>query len=110
MQRRQFLQTSALATALLGGMPLSATAKSAKGKVVVIGGGYGGATAAKYLRMLSGNQLDVTLVEPNSTFVSCPMSNLVVGGIRKINEISTPYTGVGCCKAFNFVQLQINAR
>ncbi|MFN7505527.1 MAG: FAD-dependent oxidoreductase, partial [Limnobacter sp.] len=66
----------------------------AKGKVVVIGGGYGGATAAKYLRMLSGNQLDVTLIEPNSTFVSCPMSNLVVGGIRKMNEISTPYTGL----------------
>jgi sulfide dehydrogenase [flavocytochrome c] flavoprotein chain len=94
MLRRQFLQTSALATALLGGMPLSATAKSAKGKVVVIGGGYGGATAAKYLRLLSGNQLDVTMVEPNSTFVSCPMSNLVVGGIRKISEISTPYTGL----------------
>ena len=94
MQRRQFLQTSALATALLGGMPLSATAKTAKGKVLVIGGGYAGATAAKYLRMLSGNRLDVTLVEPNSTFVSCPMSNLVVGGIRQINEISTPYTGL----------------
>jgi len=94
MQRRQFLQTSALATALLGGMPLSATAKSAKGKVVVIGGGYGGATAAKYLRLLSGNQLDVTLVEPNSTFVSCPMSNLVVGGLRDIKQISTPYTGL----------------
>ncbi|HEX4880667.1 MAG TPA: NAD(P)/FAD-dependent oxidoreductase [Limnobacter sp.] len=94
MQRRQFLQTSALATALLGGMPLSATAKSAKGKVVVIGGGYGGATAAKYLRLLSGNQIDVTLVEPNANFVSCPMSNLVVGGIRKISEISTPYTGL----------------
>ena len=94
MQRRQFLQTSALASALLGGMPLSATAKSAKGKVVVIGGGYGGATAAKYLRLLSGNQLDVTLVEPNATFISCPMSNLVVGGIRKISEISTPYTGL----------------
>lgn len=94
MQRRQFLQTSALATALLGGMPLSATAKSAKGKVVVIGGGYGGATAAKYLRMLSDNQLEVTLVEPNSTFVSCPMSNLVVGGLREINQISTPYTGL----------------
>jgi sulfide dehydrogenase [flavocytochrome c] flavoprotein chain len=94
MQRRQFLQTSALASALLGGMPLSATAKSAKGKVVVIGGGYGGATAAKYLRLLSGNQLDVTLVEPNASFISCPMSNLVVGGIRKISEISTPYTGL----------------
>lgn len=94
MQRRQFLQTSALATALLGGMPLSATAKTAKGKVVVIGGGYGGATAAKYLRMLSGNQLNVTLVEPNTTFVSCPMSNLVVGGLRTISEISTPYTGL----------------
>ncbi|HEX4856606.1 MAG TPA: NAD(P)/FAD-dependent oxidoreductase [Limnobacter sp.] len=94
MQRRQFLQTSALATALLGGMPLSAVAKSAKGKVVVIGGGYGGATAAKYLRLLSDNQVDVTLVEPNSTFVSCPMSNLVVGGLKKINEISVPYTGL----------------
>ncbi|MBU0784882.1 MAG: NAD(P)/FAD-dependent oxidoreductase [Gammaproteobacteria bacterium] len=94
MQRRQFLQTSALATALLGGMPLSATAKTAKGKVVVIGGGYGGATAAKYLRLLSGNQLNVTLVEPNATFISCPMSNLVVGGLRKISEISTPYTGL----------------
>jgi sulfide dehydrogenase [flavocytochrome c] flavoprotein chain len=94
MQRRQFLQTSALASALLGGMPLSAVAKSAKGKVVVIGGGYGGATAAKYLRLLSNNQVDVTLVEPNSTFVSCPMSNLVVGGLKKINEISVPYTGL----------------
>lgn len=94
MLRRQFLQTSAIATALLGGMPLSATAKTAKGKVLVIGGGYGGATAAKYLRMLSGYNLDVTLIEPNTSFVSCPMSNLVVGGLRKISEITTPYTGL----------------
>ena len=49
------------------------------GKVVVVGAGYGGATAAKYLRLWSDGAVDVTLVEPNEAFISCPMSNLVLG-------------------------------
>jgi NADH dehydrogenase FAD-containing subunit len=61
-------------------------------KVVVIGGGYGGATAAKYIRLLSGYTLDVTLVEPDKEFISCPMSNLVLGGSRKLADISRPYS------------------
>ena len=57
------------------------------GRVVVVGGGYGGATAAKYIRIWSEGRIDVTLVEPAESFVSCPMSNLVIGGSRKLAEI-----------------------
>jgi NADH dehydrogenase FAD-containing subunit len=62
--------------------------------VVVIGGGYGGATAAKYVRMLSNYKISVVLVEPNNTFISCPMSNLVLGGSITMAQITTPYTAL----------------
>ena len=65
-----------------------------KAKVVVIGGGYGGATAAKYVRMLSDYKIDVVLIEPQDAFVSCPMSNLVVGGSRQMADITTSYDGL----------------
>lgn len=76
MKRRQFVQGvaagSVLASAtLFGGC---ASVGGNKPKVVVIGGGYGGATAAKYVRMWSEGAVDVTLVEPNPTFISCPIS------------------------------------
>src|SRR5690606_2979049 len=60
-------------------------------RVLVVGGGYGGATAAKYVRMMSGYTVDVVLVEPNEAFVSCPLSNLVLGGSKLIGELTTPY-------------------
>ncbi len=63
----------------------------ASARVLVVGGGYGGATAAKYLRLLSGQRLDVVLVEPDASFVSCPMSNLVVGGQRTLADLTVPY-------------------
>ncbi len=88
MDRREFLKAGS-ALALLSG-PVSAFAMRGA-KVVVIGGGYGGATAAKYIRLLSGHTLDVTLVEPDKEFISCPLSNLVVGGSRKLADISRPY-------------------
>jgi len=91
MDRRQFLQSGA-AMALLSG-PVSAFAMRGA-KVVVIGGGYGGATAAKYIRLLSEYTLDVTLVEPDKEFISCPLSNLVVGGSRKLTDISRPYSAL----------------
>ncbi len=65
-----------------------------KTRVLVVGGGYGGATAAKYVRMFSGNTVDVVLVEPNDAFVSCPISNLVLGGFTNMAGITTPYTGL----------------
>ncbi len=91
MDRRTFLQAGA-ALALLG---TGVSAHAMRGaKVVVIGGGYGGATAAKYLRLLSDKAIDVTLVEPNKEFISCPLSNLVVGGSRKLADISRPYANL----------------
>jgi sulfide dehydrogenase [flavocytochrome c] flavoprotein subunit len=93
MQRRQFIQTSALGSAA-GVMGLSGCATTTGGagpQVVVVGGGYGGATAAKYVRMWSDYGIQVTLVEPNAAFVSCPISNLVIGGSKTMADITTPY-------------------
>jgi sulfite dehydrogenase len=85
------------AGAALGGLALAACASTASGpsigRVVVVGGGFGGATAARYLRMWGGN-VDVTLVERNASFVSCPMSNLVVGGHKQMAEITRGYDGL----------------
>jgi NADPH-dependent 2,4-dienoyl-CoA reductase/sulfur reductase-like enzyme len=61
-------------------------------RVVVVGGGYGGATAAKYVRLLSQHQIEVVLVEPDAAFVSCPLSNLVLGGHRTLADVTRPYT------------------
>jgi len=93
MKRRQFVQTLGAGSAvaglgLLGGC---ASTGGSSAKVVVIGGGYAGATAAKYVRMFSDYQIDVTLIEPSAMFVSCPISNLVVGGHKTMADITTPY-------------------
>lgn len=96
MHRRTLLQTG-LALGSLSALAGCATLTSkapAKAQVVVIGGGYGGATAAKYVRMLSNYQISVVLIEPNTTFISCPMSNLVLGGSKNMAQITTPYDGL----------------
>ena len=93
MQRRSFLQSSA-AFSLLGLAGCATTGMPSRAQVVVIGGGYGGATAAKYVRLLSDHKVNVVLIEPNEAFVSCPMSNLVLGGSRQVAEITRPYTGL----------------
>jgi sulfite dehydrogenase len=65
----------------------------AAGRVVVVGGGYGGATAARYLKLWSPD-IDVTMIERNDTFVSCPISNLVLGGNTQIGNITFGYDGL----------------
>ena len=90
MQRRQFIQTGASLGAL-GMLSGCASIGGSSAKVVVIGGGFAGATAAKYVRMWSDYSIQVTLVEPNPTFVSCPISNLVLGGSKTMADITTPY-------------------
>ena len=92
-KRRSFLQSSA-ALGLLGLAGCAATSVPTKAKVVVIGGGYGGATAAKYVRMLSDYKIDVVLIEPQDVFVSCPISNLVLAGSKQMSDLTTPYTGL----------------
>ncbi|MBK8325016.1 MAG: FCSD flavin-binding domain-containing protein [Betaproteobacteria bacterium] len=94
MQRRDFLKAGVAGATFAGlagcaGLPGGAP----KARVVVIGGGFGGATASKYIRMLDPS-IEVVLVEPNDVFVSCPISNLVLGGFKTIGDITTPYTGL----------------
>ena len=92
--RRHWLGAGAAlaATTLAGcaGMPASGPSI---GRVVVVGGGYGGATAARYLKLWGGN-VDVTLVERNTDFVSCPISNLVLGGYKQMADITRSYAGL----------------
>ena len=90
IDRRDFLKITA-STALVSLPILSKAATQAKGRIVVVGGGYAGASAAKYLRDWSNGGLDVIVVEPRSQFVSCPLSNLVLGGNKNINDLTFGY-------------------
>lgn len=91
MDRRRFLQGAA-AAGISGSFGCASMGEApSKGRVVVIGGGYGGATAAKYVRLFSGGTIDVTMVEPNEAFVSCPLSNLVIGGTKTLADVTTSY-------------------
>ncbi|MBX3626237.1 MAG: FAD-dependent oxidoreductase [Rhizobacter sp.] len=90
MKRRRLLLGAGAATTLAAcGTP--ATRVPARAQVVVVGGGYGGATAARYVRLLSDHRIDVVLIEPQASFVSCPVSNLVLSGLRSLADITTPY-------------------
>jgi sulfide dehydrogenase [flavocytochrome c] flavoprotein subunit len=93
LNRREFIKWTAASAgfAALGGCAAPETA--AAGRVVVIGGGFGGATAARYIRMWAPD-IHVTLVEPNTEFVSCPMSNLVLGGHNRIEDLMMSYDGL----------------
>ena len=95
MQRRHLLQgLIAGGTLGLAGCASLGGTSASKAKVLVIGGGYGGTTASKYIRLLSDYTIDVMMVEPNRQFVSCPVSNLVIGGQRKLADITNPYNGL----------------
>ena len=85
--RRTFLGASlGLGTALA----LPNLARGASPKVVVVGGGFGGGTAAKYVKKFLP-QAEVTLVERDKQFVTCPFSNYVIGGIEKMSTITHGY-------------------
>ena len=66
----------------------SSPVKSKPHRVIVVGAGFGGATAAKYLRHYSNKTIEVLLIDPNEAFISCPLSNLVIAGEKDIREIS----------------------
>ncbi|MDR7092615.1 NAD(P)/FAD-dependent oxidoreductase [Hydrogenophaga laconesensis] len=90
LNRRHLLAAAGGAAAALA-LPGCASVSSApKARVVVIGGGFGGATAAKYIRLWAP-EIEVVLVEREAAFVSCPLSNLVLGGSEKIENITTGY-------------------
>jgi sulfite dehydrogenase len=93
MKRRDFLKVGAAAGAMAS-LYGCAGGPKASGHVVVVGGGFGGATVAKYLRMWSEGGVQVTLIERNPTFISCPMSNLVISGLKQMEDITVSYDGL----------------
>lgn len=95
MKRRDFIKLAGAGTALgtLSGLAGCASSVPAKARVVVIGGGFGGATAAKYIRLWAPS-IDVVMVERESAYVSCPMSNLVLGGFNSMQELTNSYDGL----------------
>jgi sulfide dehydrogenase [flavocytochrome c] flavoprotein chain len=92
--RRDFIKwlSASAGLAAVGGCATTDEGGSA-GRVVVIGGGFAGGTAARYLRLWAPD-VAVTLVERNANFVSCPMSNLVLGGNARIEDLTVGYDGL----------------
>ncbi|MFM9969439.1 MAG: FCSD flavin-binding domain-containing protein [Burkholderiales bacterium] len=92
--RRDFIKAGSAAvigtaaSSILPGCASTPGVRKPLGRVMIIGAGYGGQTAAKYLRMWSGGNIEVMLVDREPTFISCPMSNLVIGGSRTLAEIT----------------------
>jgi len=78
--RRDFLKTAAAGAAML---PMPAIAQGAPGQLVVVGGGFAGATCARFVKRIDP-RISVTLVEPNATFIACPFSNGVIAGLRDL--------------------------
>ncbi len=90
--RRDFIKAMGATGLLLASQPVLALAKKPPlGRVVIVGGGYAGATAAKYLRLWSMGAIEVIVVEAHAQFVSCPMSNLVLGGSKSIHDLTFGY-------------------
>jgi NADPH-dependent 2,4-dienoyl-CoA reductase/sulfur reductase-like enzyme len=103
MRRRRALSTG-LAAAVLGLAGVRLRAQPAVPRVLVVGGGYAGATAAKYLRHFSRGRVDVVLVEPEPAFVSCPMSNHVLGGTRSLADVTLPYDALARTRGVRLVR------
>lgn len=97
--RRSLLKAGAAgvaisATAGLAGCATTQTSSAPVkkiGRVIVVGGGYGGATAAKYINEWSGGAIEVYLIERERSFISCPISNLVLGGHQSMEFITHSY-------------------
>ncbi|MDZ4212632.1 MAG: NAD(P)/FAD-dependent oxidoreductase, partial [Methylotenera sp.] len=108
--RRDFIKAAGAASALLvGNNSFARATKPPMGRVVVVGGGYAGATAAKYLRMWSLGAIEVIVVEPNKQFVSCPLSNLVLGGSKSINDLTFGYDALKANHGIKWVQDTVTA-
>lgn len=92
--RRAFLKAAIAAAPASACLSIPKTTHAAaKARVVVVGGGYGGATAARYLKIMDPG-LDVTLVEREKTYTSCPLSNEVISGHGKLEDLQVGYDGL----------------
>ncbi|WP_020184042.1 NAD(P)/FAD-dependent oxidoreductase [Methylotenera sp. 1P/1] len=90
--RRRLIKAAAYTSALIvSNTSFARASKPPLGRVVIIGGGYAGTTAAKYIRMWSMGNIETVVIEQSSQFVSCPLSNLVLGGSKSIHDLTFGY-------------------
>ena len=90
--RRDFLKQGGAAAAAIA-LSTETVRAAARGRIVIVGGGFGGASCARFLRR-AGPELEVTLIEPSQFFVTCPFSNAVIGGLIDIGAITHGYDGL----------------
>ena len=120
LKRREFIKSSLKTGLSLGAVGLvpsllnacaSLNKKNANniGRVVIIGVGYAGLTAAKYIRMWSAGNIDVVVIEKSSQFVSCPLINLVLGGSKIIHELTFGYDLVQKNHGFTWVSDEVTS-
>ncbi len=102
LNRRMFLGTGAAAAAVLNA-PAVLAESHGKPRVVVIGGGAGGATAARYIAKDSKGAIDVTLIEPSRTYFTCFFSNLYLGGFKEIDDLGHNYGTLAAKYGINVV-------
>ena len=100
MTRRRFLASTVAASTALWASPLLGQGRP---RVVVIGGGAGGATAARYIAKDSKGAVDVTLVEPTRRYYSCFFSNLYLGGFREFESLGHSYGTLAAAYGINVV-------
>ncbi len=110
INRRRLIQTAAAASslALFPQLKLAAKTDTKQQRVVVVGGGFAGATAAKYLKLWAPD-LDVVMVEKNSRFVSCPQSNMVLSGSRSLQQLTHDYQSLSSKHKVRTVQASVTA-
>ncbi|MEK7810550.1 MAG: FCSD flavin-binding domain-containing protein [Pseudomonadota bacterium] len=111
MERRNFLKFlgagAGVATLGLAGCATQPAMQSGTRKVVVVGGGYGGTIAAKYIRMMDPT-IEVTLIERNDHYISCPFSNLYLGGILPdLSSLTIKYDALAKNHGINVVQAEV---
>ncbi len=102
INRRAFIGTSVAGAAVMSA-PMVKSAAHGMPKVIVIGGGAGGATAARYIAKDSGGNVDVTLIEPTRTYYTCFFSNLYIGGFRDLASIGHSYGDLAANHGVNVV-------
>jgi NADPH-dependent 2,4-dienoyl-CoA reductase/sulfur reductase-like enzyme len=108
LKRREFIKTATVAgmAAVMPATTYAARTLRKQKRVIVVGGGFAGATAAKYVAMWSTNT-EVIMIERNAQFVSCPQSNLVLGGSRTLQQLTHDYTSLADNYDIKTVQAEV---
>ncbi len=105
LNRRKFIKLIGHTGAALTVMSALPSCSKTSARVVVVGGGFGGATCAKYLNKFDPN-LSITLIEPALKFTTCPFSNAVLGGMRELSSITHGY-GVHEKRGINIIHAMV---